>query len=201
MAQTSLEDVRNDLLAKLRETNPNPVLYELGSGVTPHEDFIGLDLYADHPRVKKVDLYATPWDIADNSVDYYRSSHFVEHVPDWNAHFAEVYRTLKPGGHYEIIAPFYANRRFFQDPSHKNAILEEKFAYLSREWRKFVNLSHSGDYPDVDFDRIAWFELLHEDFVGVSDDSLAYAKKHLWNVVEDIAIVLVKKGMGEQEAA
>jgi SAM-dependent methyltransferase len=195
----NLDDARRDILTAIRADNPNPVLYELGCGITPYEDFVGLDYYAEHPNVQKADLFATPWPLADESVDYFRSSHFLEHVPDWNAHFAEVYRALKPGGHYEIIAPFYRNDRWWGDPDHKQPILWRRFAYLNQEWLKSVNIAHSPSNAKVNFTVVHHFELLHPDYLnsGMSDDTIDWAREHFWNVIDDIAVILKKLPMGE----
>jgi SAM-dependent methyltransferase len=203
MAQVSLDDIRTDLLKTIRKDVSDPVLYELGSGITPHEEFVGLDFYATHERVKRMDLFSTPWDIPDESVDFYRSSHFLEHVPDWNAHFQQVYRTLKPGGYYEIIAPFYKSDRWWGDPDHKQPILYRRFAYLNQEWLTKVNIAHSPSNANVNFDIVAYFECLHDDYAnaGLSDDALNWAKEHNWNCIDDLALVLKKIPMPEEGTA
>ena len=56
----------------------------------------------------KCDIWAdlrNPLPFADNSADAVYSHHMVEHLPDTWAHFAEVYRILKPGGVYRIGGP------------------------------------------------------------------------------------------------
>ena len=185
-----------ELTAKLLEALPaDAVKLDLGCGVHPAEGFRGVDLFADHPGVDKVDLFSYPWPFADGSVDFFRACHFLEHVPDWDAHFREVYRCLKPKGHYEIIGPFYMNDRAFQDPDHKQPLLGPRFAYLQRKWREANGLTHYG--AEVNFAMVGWFELLNPDFVdeGLSADAIAWHKRHSWNVVDDIAAVLRKEPM------
>jgi predicted SAM-dependent methyltransferase len=184
----NLLELREDLLSKLPA---DAVKLDLGCGEDPLDGFRGVDLLA--PNAERVDLFTYPWPWADGSVDYFRASHFVEHVPDWDAHFTEAYRCLKPGGHYEILGPFYANARFFQDPDHKQPLLEERFWYLSREWRKRNKIAHYG--AQVNFLMLEWFYSLNPDFVdsGYSDEAMHFHKRHSWNCIDDIATILQKQ--------
>lgn len=185
----SLLELRDHLLSSL---GPDAVKLDIGCGSAPEEGFRGIDLLSPLEGVEKIDLYKYPWPIESESVDYFRASHFVEHVPDWDAHFAEIYRCLKPGGHYEIICPYYWNSRWAQDPDHKQAIVGERFRYLMQPWRKANGIAHYG--ASVNFEAVGWFELLNEDFqdAGYDDSYMAWAKKHLVNVVDDVATVIKK---------
>jgi SAM-dependent methyltransferase len=191
---TVLENPTNllDLRKQIIDSMTNPVMYDLGAGEQPQEGFIGIDPYSPLPDVKKIDLYQYPWPIDSESVDYFRASHFLEHIPDWDAHFNEIYRCLKPGGVYEIIVPYYWNSRWAQDPDHKQAIVPERFKYLVQEWRKINKIAHYG--ASVNFDVIGYFELLSDDFAGQGFDDayMAFAKRHFINVIDDIAVVLKK---------
>jgi len=40
-----------------------------------------------------------------NSVDAFYSHHVIEHLPDLKAHMRDVFRCLKPGGHYRVCGP------------------------------------------------------------------------------------------------
>lgn len=201
MPAISLDDARADLLEKIRAENQEPVLYDLGCGKVPHEGFTGIDFHSDHLGALKFDLYASPWPIPDESVDYFRASHFLEHVPDWDQHFAEIYRTLKPGGYYEIIAPFYRSDRWFGDPDHKQPILQRRFIYLDAAWRTSQGIDHYG--ARVNLSVVLWFEVLHDDYrdTGMSDEAIAWAREHYWNVIDDVALILRKEPMPEAEAA
>lgn len=197
MTATNLNDARAEILASLPG---NPVLYDLGCGKVPFEGFRGIDAHSNHPGIDTIDLYSYPWPIPDNSVDYYRASHFVEHVPDWDAHFSEVWRTLKPGGHYEILAPFYRSDRWFGDPDHKQPILYRRFIYLDASWRKSQQIDHYG--ARVNFSVANYFEALHDDFLnnGQSEDAIQYAREHFWNVIDDVALILRKEPMPDELA-
>jgi predicted SAM-dependent methyltransferase len=191
---TVLENPTNllDLRKQIIDSMTSPVLYELGCGENPEPGFTGLDVFSPREDVLKVDLYKYPWPIDSESVDYFRASHFLEHIPDWDAHFNEIYRCLKPGGCYEIIVPYYWNSRWAQDPDHKQTIVGERFKYLMQPWRKMNKISHYG--ATVNFEMIGWFELLNEDFLnqGYDDDYMRWARAHLINVIDDIACVIRK---------
>src|SRR3990167_6002041 len=191
----NLYELRDELLAKIKASNNgSSCLYDLGCGQNLEDGFIGIDLSAKGERIRNVNLYKYPWDIESGSVDYFRASHFLEHVPDWDAHFTEVYRCLKPGGYYEIISPYYLNNRWVQDPDHKQPILQERFMYLSRDWLKINKNEHRDDLAQVNFEVIGWFELLNDDFrdQGFADDFIRWHKMHSWNVIDDVALVLKK---------
>lgn len=200
MEVISLDSERTRILTELRASVPDLVLYDLGCGIVPFEDFLGIDALAEHPRVKTVDLYTYPWPMADESVDYYRSSHFLEHVVDWDAHWTEVYRTLKPGGYYEVIAPFYRSDRWFGDPDHKQPILHRRFIYLDHAWRVANNIAHYGAV--VNFSVEQYFEMLHPDYrdSGMDQDAIDWAREHNWNVIDDIALIVKKQPLEVSDA-
>lgn len=220
---SNLQSFEDDILRDIRATVENPVCYDLGCGFKPMPGFVGLDKFATGENILTADLYVTPWAveqattyfdldageektatalmrIPDNSVDYYISSHFVEHVPDWDAHFTEVYRTLKPGGCYKLVAPYYTSTRAYQDPDHKQFVSEQRFTYLSAKWRKSQGLHHYG--AQVNFSVVGLFFLWHPDFAdetGISDEARRFAMTHYFNTVDDIAICLKKEPMPESE--
>jgi SAM-dependent methyltransferase len=185
----NLQDLRAEILGSLTD----PVKIDLGCGEQPEEGFRGADLFSPLDSVEKIDLYSYPWPFADESVDYFRASHFLEHVPDWDAHFREIYRCLRPGGFYEIIVPYYWNSRWAQDPDHKQTIVGERLRYLMQKWRKLNKIAHYG--APVNFELVGWFELLNEDFLnqGYDETYLTFARRHFINVIDDIAAVLRKE--------
>lgn len=195
MKVITLLDKRNEIIAAVQRDSVSPRLLDIGCGQSPEEGFVGIDLHSPLDSVEKVDLYSYPWPFPAASVDYFRASHFLEHVPDWDAHFREIYRCLKVGGYYEIISPFYLNHRWWQDPDHKQPILQERFMYLSQGWRKAVKVDHYG--AEVNFEMEAWFELLHRDFLnkGYAEDTMEWHKTHSFNVIDDVAVLLKKLPM------
>lgn len=56
----------------------------------------------------KIDVWANfahKLPFRDNSVDVFYSHHVIEHVPDLQFHFNEMYRCLKPGGIFRVGGP------------------------------------------------------------------------------------------------
>jgi len=56
----------------------------------------------------KIDVWAdlkNPLPFSNETVDCFYSHHMVEHLPDIERHFCEVYRCLKPGGVYRVAGP------------------------------------------------------------------------------------------------
>jgi len=198
---TSLLEIRTKLLDGIRAERSSLVLADIGCGQSPEDGFTGYDYHSTTPGVIHADLYNAPWPFADNSVDYFRASHFLEHVPDWDYHFSEVYRSLRMGGYYEIISPYYLNNRWWQDPDHKQPILHERFSYLSHEWRKAVKMDHYGAV--VNFEVVQWFELLNEDFreQGYSTEAIYWHKRHSFNIIDDLALILKKLPIAAESEA
>ena len=78
----------------------------LGSGQKNYmEGWINIDA---NIFTGKADVWAdlrNPLPFHDGSVDAMYSHHVVEHLPDLDRHFREVYRCLKPGGAYRVGGP------------------------------------------------------------------------------------------------
>jgi SAM-dependent methyltransferase len=180
----ALQQLRRDVTEELgREL----VCLDLGAGQRPEPGFISVDLNTEAEVC--CDLFARPWPFETDSVDLIFSSHFVEHVPDWDAFWNEVYRIVRHGGIVVAMTPYWSSVRAFQDPDHKQAISEQRYAYLSRKAREGMKVDHYG--ADVDFEMCMqpWFGW-NKDFADKSVAAKAYAKEHYLNVVEDICVFL-----------
>lgn len=203
-AEIDLGTFHSELISELRTRVHSPVIYDLGCGQAPEPDCIGLDLFSTGERIRKCDLYDFPWTvdgevIPDESVDYLVATHFLEHVPDWEAHFREVYRVLKMGGCYKIISPYYLSVRATMDPDHKQPISEHRFLYLNQEWMKKNNRNHYGIGVGLNFRVLndQYFYAYNQDFVGKEDMVQAFARAHYFNAVDDLALVLKKLPLEE----
>ena len=69
--------------------------------------------------------------IPNNSVDEYITSHFLEHVQNFELLLSEIFRTLKPGGIIRIIVPHFSNPYFYSDYTHKRFFGLYTFDYFS----------------------------------------------------------------------
>jgi SAM-dependent methyltransferase len=130
------------------------------------------------------------WPFKTASVDLIYTSHFVEHVPDWDAFWTEAYRVMKPGGYFVAITPYYTSVGASQDPDHKQLISPERYSYLSREWREKNDMAHYG--ANVDFRKAALLFDFDEDFADKDYSVIAYAMRHYMNVVRNLGVVLEK---------
>lgn len=198
--EVNLGEIQKQILDGIRAEGREPVAFDLGCGQHACEGFVGLDYLATGENVKRSDLYTFPWTVdgvpmADGSVDYLRASHFVEHIPDWDAHFTEAYRVLKMGGHYEIITPYWSSIRAFMDPDHKQAISENRYLYLTRAWKKQNHHEHYGAQVNFSVRNGQFFYAWNRDYEGKSDEVREYALRHSLNVADDIAVILVKEAM------
>jgi len=86
--------------------NSNIVLVHLGPGQKNYLDsWINVDA---NLLTAKVDVWAdlrNPLPFKDNSVDIFYSHHVIEHLPDLQRHFDELYRCLKTSGKIRIGGP------------------------------------------------------------------------------------------------
>ncbi|MFP5385347.1 MAG: class I SAM-dependent methyltransferase [Bacteriovoracia bacterium] len=108
------EDLSAELLAK-----NSPIVIDLGCGPRKKSGSIGVDILP----FSGVDIAANleeglPF-IPDNSVDHFVSSHFLEHIHNFEFMMSEIHRTLKPGGTAQIRVPHFSNPYGFSDYTHK----------------------------------------------------------------------------------
>lgn len=186
----------HEVLDEIEGMFPGGTLLDFGGGQEPRDGYKSVDLYApnaDH----RVDLFSYPWPFEDDSVDVIFANHFVEHVPDWDAFWTEVYRIMKSGGYVIAITPYWTSVGAWQDPTHKQAISERRYQYLWRHAREKMKVDHYT--PGVNFDPCGFMYAFTEPFdpttSGKSIQSILFAKEHYFNVVTDLSAVLrVNKG-------
>lgn len=184
---------------------------DIACGQKKQEGFVGLDI-APCDGVDIVhNLSHFPWPIESASVSDAFTSHYIEHIPlgYWNPgnkysiemvndksvdalckFFEELYRILTPNGKCTIIAPYYNNMRCWQDPTHRRAITDATFFYVSKEWRKTNGLDHYG--TNCDFDAV-WGYGMDPCLESKNEEYRAFAIKHYTNVIADIHANLTKK--------
>ena len=106
----------------------------LGCGEKKIDGYINVDICGDPDLL--YDLSKFPWPFSDNSVDEVFSSHFLEHVDDFEKTVFEIYRILKPNGIIHFKIPHFRSM-FYPWHLHKYAfssvtcrLLCEKRNYL-----------------------------------------------------------------------
>jgi len=107
------------------------IIVDLGCGSGNKPETIGIDVL----QLSGVDYVANMEEglsfIQDNSVDEYITSHFLEHVANFEHLMAELFRTLKPGGTIKIIVPHFSNPYYYSDYTHKRFFGLYTFDYFS----------------------------------------------------------------------
>jgi SAM-dependent methyltransferase len=188
----AVEELVQVLIADSKRQDKNALCLNFGCGQRPIENTVGVDFAEDLPEdVQLVDLFSTPWPWADDSVSFVFASHFIEHIPNWDTFFAELYRVMKPGGRCAFLTPHESSTRAWQDPDHKQAISAERYQYLSRRWRDGNRIDHYGASVNFEMEFNPIYNW-HEDFADKADDAKAFALRHYRNAVLDIFAVLRK---------
>jgi len=124
-----------------------------------------LDIEPSHGTDIVWDLEKLPWPFADDSADEIHAYELLEHLghlgnaEEFFAHFNEIWRILKPGGHLAATCPAWNSRWAFGDPGHRRVISRESLVYLQRpEYKKQVGITAMTDYRSIyigDFDVMA----------------------------------------------
>jgi SAM-dependent methyltransferase len=109
------------------------VTIELGCGNNKKfKDSIGIDILDADAVDIIADINQGLTFIDDNSVDVVYSSHFLEHVNDFEFVMKEIHRILKVGGICKGQVPHFSNPYYYSDYTHKNFFGLYTFSYLSR---------------------------------------------------------------------
>jgi len=84
-----------------------PLRIDLGCGDNKKEGFIGFDIRKSSAADYACDL-SKGIPLRDSSVDEIYSSHFLEHIKDYNFMMREMIRVCKNGARIEIVLPYYS---------------------------------------------------------------------------------------------
>jgi len=163
---------------------------DLACGQNKQEGFIGVDIKASKDVDIVMDLEKFPWKFKSDSIDEINCSHYIEHTVDLIKFMDECCRILKTGGKMTVIAPYYANIRAWQDPTHKRAISEASFLYFNKAWREQNKLTHYDIKSDFDF---TYGYQIDAAWSNRNEEARNFAIKHYINVISDIQVVLTKK--------
>ncbi|HDR9163873.1 TPA: methyltransferase domain-containing protein [Burkholderia vietnamiensis] len=188
---------------------------DLGCGPRKSPGLIGVDRIP-MPGVDIVaDLDARlPFD--DNSVELIVASHSLEHVADLMATMRELYRISTHGAQLCIVAPYHEQKLNVANPYHIVTFNEHTARFLTTARQSGANPDqywhpHASDWglaesdhssPGVDF-RLAKLEFFYfPEFLGLSEDERLYARRHLWDVCDQMLcqfVVWKKPGATEEE--
>ena len=91
---------------------------DIGCGRGKPDGYIGIDML-DFDGVDIVwNLENFPWPLEDNSFDYIRAFHIVEHINDLVGLFKEVHRIASDNAILNISTPHFSSRNSWIDPTH-----------------------------------------------------------------------------------
>jgi SAM-dependent methyltransferase len=92
---------------------------DIGCGPDKDPSFTGLDIHP-YPGVDIVfDVDSGErWPIDDDSFDYIRGNHVIEHVNDTAGFFREVHRIARDGAILHLETPHYSSANSWGDPTH-----------------------------------------------------------------------------------
>lgn len=104
---------------------------DLGCGSNKREGFKGMDILP-LPAVDYVIDLENGFDfLEDNSVDEFYTSHFLEHINNFEFVMSEIHRTLKPNGILTVIVPHFSNPHYYSDYTHKRFFGLYSFDYFT----------------------------------------------------------------------
>ena len=102
----------------------------LGCGDEKLDGFIGIDII-DNGQEYILDLNKDKIPADDNTCEYIRASHFLEHLKDTRLCLNECWRVLKKGGIMKCWCP-YGYWKGAHNPTHFQFVTAEWFAFLRR---------------------------------------------------------------------
>lgn len=104
----------------------------LGCGNDVGNGFVCLDKQAKAGVDYVLDLERERLPFEDNSVDYIKANHFLEHIFDPRHLLNECWRVLKPSGVFHSKSPF-GYYEGYPKPVHRQLIAESWFDFLRKE--------------------------------------------------------------------
>ncbi len=140
-----------DKYAKLNSLSKrNRVVLEIGCGQKRRlDESITIDKH-DSPAVDIVaDLNDGLPFLEMETVDEIHSTHFLEHIIDFESMMNEAYRVLKKGGKFAGSVPHFSNPLYYSDYSHKHFFGLYTFAYFSKS--RYFEREVPNFYNSVNF--------------------------------------------------
>lgn len=132
--------------------NKEKVILEIGCGPSKtNPSFIGIDLLP-LPGVDIVhNLEQGLSFIPDNCIDEIRSSHFFEHIINFEQLMKDIHRILKKDGINKVTVPHFSNPHYYSDFTHKRFFGLYTFEYFSKIKDQDLKRKVSDFYIDFHF--------------------------------------------------
>ena len=164
-----------------------PIVVDLGCGPNKVPGAWGLD----RRGVRGVDVIcdlerALP--LKSDSVDLIHMRHIVEHIRDLLPFMEEIYRVCRPEAEVRVVAPYYASRGAFRDPTHVRFIAEDTFQYFEPPTDYGIRTAFRIERIDYD---------VRKPFRYFPRYIQKRFRRYLWNVVDNMTVTLraVKDGV------
>ncbi|MBA3648350.1 MAG: methyltransferase domain-containing protein [Chitinophagales bacterium] len=111
--------------------NGDKICIELGCGPNKKEGKIGIDKLALHGVDIVHDAENGLIFLPDSSIDEISSSHFLEHISNFEFLISEIHRVLKRDGLHIAVVPHFSNPYYYSDYTHKRFFGLYTFDYLA----------------------------------------------------------------------
>ena len=177
----------------------------LGCGFDKRTGWVNVDKMPQSEPDQVVDLEATPWPWADNSVEEIELRHVLEHLgastDTYLGIIKEMWRVCKPDAEIRIVVPHPRHDHYLNDPTHVCPITVQGLEIFSqkrnREWQKASQPNTPlGLYLDVDFEIVSFDVLPDEPWRGrlqrgeMQGADLQEAMRMYANVIMETTIVM-----------
>lgn len=113
----------------------------LGCGNDIKEGYVNLDFVKQKGVDVVHDLSKFPWPFRDNEFDEVYTSHFLEHVKDFERTLLEIKRICKNNARVIVRVPHFSCGVTYRDPTHRTFFSYFTFDYYTRENRNYKKLS------------------------------------------------------------
>lgn len=139
---------------------------DIGSGYKNEENLIRLDRDARVNPDHIIDLEKDRLPFEDNSVEFVKAHHILEHMgdPGFFHLMVELYRVCQNGAKVDIHVPYFRHQAFYNDPTHKRAITGYVLGLFGKEfcdWTIKEFNSSSGMAYDYNVD----FKTIHQNVI------------------------------------
>jgi len=101
----------------------------LGCGNDVKEGWVNVDREISPLGVEFYDIDKSNPQIIDNTFDLVFANHILEHAKDLPLTIRELYRISKSNCEWQIIAPYFSNPSYYNDPTHHSRFALDTFHY------------------------------------------------------------------------
>lgn len=108
---------------------------DIGCGRNKLEGSVGLDVVPLDGVDVVHDLNCFPYPFPENTFDYVRVIHVIEHLQSIIKTMAEIHRIAKPDAEVDIVTPHHTDSSSWQDPTHIWHLNSRSFDFFEEEFK------------------------------------------------------------------